>query len=513
MLAGEDQFHVFGERTSFALEVHHVPGKEHDAEPEDSKGSWGKWRLWAADENLCRLRLKTPDGPVEIDEVQWFLAPLFRWVIGNWVPLLHEKRLPHGDSRSRSARAAYLSMLESAGDDLDRFTPWQYWARRHSLRAASDGGIVPDLFIQRICDSLEFSWGDRIQPGADDAIFVMENGVARVSVDAVAESLYSAVNWFLQEHEKNSTAWAEELRLQWAQTIRESTMTSMLSWYLDSSPQPGSLTDKFQAATEKLRKSLESVNSSQSAKTPWLGNLSPEIAMFGDLSPDISPDAAVTLLAEFFNAQADGVDEGLLSSLVSDRPAWTTVSPWDNGYSLALDVLDQADPAPDAPCTRIESMLHHLGIRACDVSLGEQGPRGVALAGGSLRPTILVNSDNVRNSPRGRRFTLAHELCHILFDRSRARPLAHSSTPWASSSIEQRANAFAAMLLMPPWRAELRSVKDRSSLKEAVGRLADRLKVSRASLRQHLANIHEISESDLEFLQGTQPQGFHEEVR
>ena len=122
-------------------------------------------------------------------------------------------------------------------------------------------------------------------------------------------------------------------------------MTSMLSWYLDSSPQPGSLTNKFQAATGKLRKLPESANSIQPANPPWLGNLSPEIAMFGDLSPD----AAVTLLAEFFNAQADGVDEGPLSSLVSDRPAWTTVSPWDNGYSLALDVLDQVDPAPDAP--------------------------------------------------------------------------------------------------------------------------------------------------------------------
>jgi len=228
--------------------------------------------------------------------------------------------------------------------------------------------------------------------------------------------------------------------------------------------------------------------------------------MFGDLFPDISPDAAVTLLAKYLNAQADDANENRLSNLVSDRPDWITASPWDNGYSLALDVLDQVDPPPDAPNTRIESMLHNLGICVREVNLGEQGPRGVALAGGNLRPTILINLDNVRNSPRGIRFTLAHELCHILFDRSRARPLTHSSTPWASPPIEQRANAFATMLLMPPRRAKLRAGNDRKNLKEAVGRLADKLKVSRTVLRQHLANIHEISENELAFLQGAQPQ-------
>ena len=506
----EGQLKVFGEKDTFALEVQHTPGLVLDAEPEDCKGSWGKWRLWAADINVCELRLKTENGPIEINEVQWFLAPFFRWIVDNWMPLLHEKRLPHSDIRSRSARGAYLSMLESAGDDFNRFTPWQHWAQRHSLRTASDGGIVPDLFIQRIDDNLEFSWGDRIQPSAEDAMFVMENGVARASVDVVAETLLSAVNWFLQEHQKSSSEWIENLRLQWEQTICEFTMTSMLSWYLDSSPEPGPLTRKFQEATEKLNKPLELLKSNQSTNTPWWGNLSPEVAMFGDLSPDISSDAAVTLLAEYFNAQTDDVDESQLSSLVSDQPAWSRESPWHNGYSLALDVLDQVDPAPDAPNTRIESILHNLGIQVRDVNLGEQGPRGVALAGGNLRPTVLVNSKNVRNSPRGKRFTLAHELCHILFDRDHARPLAHSSTPWASQSIEQRANAFAAMLLMPPHRAQLQARKDRKDLKESVGRLADKLKVSRVALRQHLANIHLISENERESLLSIQPQGFHQ---
>lgn len=513
MLAVDDQFELFGDRDKFALEVRHTPENIRGAEPEDCKGSWGEWRIWVADVNLCKLRLETENGPVDVDEVQWFLAPLFRWIIEHWMPLLHEKRLPHGDRRPRSARAAYLSMLESAGDNFEKFTPWQLWAQRHSLRAASEGGIVPDLFVQRIEDDLEFSWGDRIQPGACDAMFVVEHGVARASVDAVAKSLHSAVEWYLKEQETISATWGEELRIQWRQTVSTATTTSALSWYLDSSPEPGPLMKKFEAALRKQELPLQSSISVTSKKLPWWGSLSPEVAMFGDLSPEISSDAAATLLGEFFESQTDSEDSDFMFHHVSDQPAWTAKSPWLNGYSLALEILDEFDPTPNAPITRIENMLEKLGIRVRDVNLGEQGPRGVALAGGNLRPTILINSDNARNSHRGRRFTLAHELCHILFDRSHARPLAHSSTPWASPSIEQRANAFAAMLLMPPWRAELPSGTSRKDLKEAVGRLADKLKVSRTALKPHLANIHEISESELEFLLGAQPQDFYVEVR
>ena len=503
MSEAEHSFEVFGNKSTFALEVRHIPDCVIGKEPEDWKGSWGEWRLWISDLNLCELRLDTADGSVEVEEVRWFLAPLFKWIADNWMPLLHEKRLPPGgrvgDSRPRSARAAYLSMLESAGDDFERFAPWQCWANRHSLRAAAEGGILPDVFVQRMEDDLEFSWGDRVQPGASAATFLVEDGVARASVDSVARSLCSAVEWFLERRHANSGSWVSELRARWKETGQSTAGISALSWYLDSSAEPRALTEKFRAALKKLKKPLALEQGS------WLGNLSPEVAMFGDLSPNISSDAAAVLLAEYFNACTGVGDSDELRELVSDVPAWTTSSPWHNGYALALDVLDEVDPEPNATMTRIECMLEKLGVWVREVCLGEQGPRGVALAGEELQATILVNLDDLRNSARGRRFTVAHELCHILFDRSHARSLAHSSTPWASPSVEQRANAFAAMLLMPPARARLAfSGSDLGELKQEVSRLADRLKVSRGALKRHLANIDEIGADELEFLLGTQ---------
>lgn len=142
----DKKFMTLGDRAKFALELRLTSATPPNIEPERSANSWGEWRLWVENVNLCALQFETKAGTVKVQEVQWFLAPLFRWIVDNWMPLLHEKRLPPGgrlgDSRPRSARGAYLSMLQSAGDDFFKFSSWQEWGARHSLRAASEGGVV-----------------------------------------------------------------------------------------------------------------------------------------------------------------------------------------------------------------------------------------------------------------------------------------------------------------------------------------------------------------------------------
>ena len=389
-------------------------------------------------------------------------------------------------------------MLLSSGDDFSRFSCWQEWAERHSLRTASEGGIVPDVFFQRVEDQIEISWGDRIQPGADAAMFTVEEGIARAPVDEVAKTLLEAVDWFLGQDGISESAWGAELESRWNEMRSAPRGKSALSWYLDSSPEPKSLTETFRNAMTGLGRPVELSGQC------WLGKLAPEIAMFGDLAPDISSEAAARLLAEYFGARTNEEVSTLLKDQVRfDEPAWSSSSPWHSGYSLALDVLDELDPEPQSGMTRLEVILQNLGVTVREVRLGEEGPRGVALAGRELRPTILVNVDNRNNIARGKRFTLAHELCHILFDQSQARSLAHGSTPWASPSVEQRANAFAAMLLMPPCRAKRPSAENLDELKSGINRLADRMKVSRIALNRHLSNLDEIGPQELEHLLGT----------
>ena len=60
------------------------------------------------------------------------------------------------------------------------------------------------------------------------------------------------------------------------------------------------------------------------------------------------------------------------------------------------------------------------------------------------KPCSLLNVDHpTYDTYSGRRFTLAHELCHLLYDRSYGWQLAIASGPWAPRDLERRANAFA----------------------------------------------------------------------
>lgn len=498
-LAADEQFRLFGDKASFALELCLTAEQPRRGVPQDSHGSWGAWRIWVADVNLCRLQIDTENGVAEAQEVRWYLAPLIRWLVTVWTPLLHEAHLPHelgwGDRRPRWARLAYLAMIERAGD-TERFRRWQEWAGRHALRAAAEGGIVPDIFFQRVGDEMELTWGDRLQPGGEAATFLVEDGVARVPVDDIARALSEAVDWFFAQPGIAIAPWTGVCVAAWRAIEDRCFGLEPFHWYLDSQSAAGPLSTKLFRGLEALGKDLPEI------AVPWLGTLAPEIAMFGDLTPQVSQEAAVTLLTEFYNARSEEPEPQALSDLVSDEPAWASTSPYENGYSLALDVLDEADPDVAAAWTNLEAVLASLSISVRNVQLGAEGPRGVALAGEGLRPTILVNTDHPMNRGLGRRFTEAHELCHILFDRHRARPLAHCSTAWAPPSVEQRANAFAAMLLMPTYRARRPSGTTLASLSRGVSILAGKLGVSRIALRRHLANLGEIDSFERDHMLG-----------
>lgn len=117
--------------------------------------------------------------------------------------------------------------------------------------------------------------------------------------------------------------------------------------------------------------------------------------------------------------------------------------------------------------------------------------RGAAVAGEGFSPRIFVNrTHHFNQNESGRRFTIAHELCHVLFDRTRARRLAHvSSGRWAAPGIEKRANAFAAYLLMPRGLV-LAHLQDANHIeKKDVRRLCRRLRVNDSALLPHLQSL------------------------
>ena len=130
--------------------------------------------------------------------------------------------------------------------------------------------------------------------------------------------------------------------------------------------------------------------------------------------------------------------------------------------------------------------------------------RGVSIAGPHHRSAILVNGRYDANAGEaGRRFTLAHGLCHLLFDRERGRPLAVASGLWAPRAIEQRANAFAAMLLMPAslLKRTLAGLTVAVATKEAVDEVAGRLRTGRLAVLNHLTSLDFVDEMDRRWLE------------
>ncbi len=83
--------------------------------------------------------------------------------------------------------------------------------------------------------------------------------------------------------------------------------------------------------------------------------------------------------------------------------------------------------------------------------LGPYGPAGLSFADHLRGPAIVLNLRGKNENAQVRRFSLAHELCHLLVDWNRRQPLATVSGYFCESGLEreQRANAFAVRFLLP----------------------------------------------------------------
>lgn len=90
-------------------------------------------------------------------------------------------------------------------------------------------------------------------------------------------------------------------------------------------------------------------------------------------------------------------------------------------------------------------------IHVLHAHLTEYGPAGLTFADRLRGTTIVLNLDGKNTNSFVRRFSLAHELYHVLHDWNRKEPLAAISGFLNESAldIERRANAFAMRFLCP----------------------------------------------------------------
>lgn len=163
-------------------------------------------------------------------------------------------------------------------------------------------------------------------------------------------------------------------------------------------------------------------------------------------------DDSCELLGEFQRALRDIAD--LERKLESSRPVLPVI-PKDlkrglhPGESLARAVRKELGLGNE-PIPSMVELLEHLGVCVLWVSTAER-----SLDGACARlplPGVLVVLDEGSPSPWRTRATLAHELCHLLFDLGADRSVLLSPSHargQALEELERTAKAFAAHLLVP----------------------------------------------------------------
>lgn len=442
--------------------------------------------------------------------VGWYLAPFLDWLATNWAVLFHEERAPWAGRISAPAAMAcrqsigrWIADGDAAGQR--RFAEVRRWYQTHGLRSAAAGGLFPDLFIRRVADDVELSWLPNPPPFAPPGLtFEAATGHVRLAVDDVATPLWQLLNWATASPPELATSRDRENHAALCakvQQLQSRDLDSLISSHLPN------------AFYESIRQSFQTAGYSDlvnplphAEQAPYISTLPPAVAMFGGASPDLTT-ADVATLRNTLIASVGGQDCDELAELVHDEPLGI---PYRDGEDFAIELLLSLAGPHTNPLTDIQAICKRLHIAIIDTALETDTIRGAAIAGEGFSPRILVNRKHPFNSNEaGRRFTIAHELCHILFDRTRAKTIAHTSGRWANPGIEQRANAFAAYLLMPHHTLSAK-IDAGAALEFAdVQRLAGELQVNVSALIEHLYNVDMIDDAARvrlnNALQGTKP--------
>lgn len=173
--------------------------------------------------------------------------------------------------------------------------------------------------------------------------------------------------------------------------------------------------------------------------------------------------------------------------------SWADPRPFHNGYVLAQwfrkrlreigvipDELSPIDPS---------TVLRRWGVVLVVEAIADVPEiDAFAIWEEGRAPIIVLNEVGLHNEGEGgRRATIAHEICHLLVDRGSTLPVVEIKGGDLFQPIEQRANAFAAELLLP--QAVVKQLATTVKDDEALLRiLVEKYGVSRALATNQLTN-------------------------
>ena len=491
--------HLAGDTSEFAIKLAFMddPDEQYGASS-DLSVSWGAFQIWVNGWNLCA---HLEEGE-RVESAHWYLLPLLEWFVGQWNPLLHEERLPcevadeawTGLRETRFPPPALDEGKESAWESA-----WHGWWSRHAIQAAREGGLFPDVIFRRFQDSIEVSWGDTRSQGVPSHVnFASRAGAARFEPKSVAEPLHDALEGaavYLSSVAPQSGRISDLKRA--IGRLRTRQQDDRVAWLAGLGVDRDTVRQgwkRFKRQIAGFPKAQQDVLLATSGNSRLVVEGSCHAAlMFGSMAPNVDRSDVMVLAESLLRLTSPDGDPEAMASRCRPAPMGDSDdSPWQQGYTLAEELQNDIDGCVDGERVDVEAILERLGVDVAEASLSDRSVRGVAIAGPHHRSGIVWNRNSHFNADsRGRRFTLAHELCHLLFDRSVGQRLAVASGRWAPPSLEQRANAFAAMLLMPTEavRTVVVGMTEPITTEDGISRVADRLQTGFLATLWHLRNL------------------------
>ena len=494
-----------GDTSVFAFRISFSPDPDEGRATDPAEAmSWGGFQIWVEGRNLCA---HLEEGE-RLDSVHWYLLPLMEWLVSNWNPLLHEERLPvenKADSAWECLQKTRFPPLaiEERGDEAAAWEgAWYSWWTRHAILSAREGGLFPDVVFRRRRDQIEISWGGDRAVGAPEHFQFLESagGFARLPPKVVADALHDVLRHGadylfdlapesprlqdMRDRVANLRAAGrhEDQRLMWLAGLGADESSIHRGWRR--------LKGYLKEFKEDLRAPLLKAQVGELA----IEGSCQAAMMFGSVAPNIQKSDALALARYMVGLHDPQGDPEPLREMIRHEPLSKSAGPsWEQGYELAEEIWDSvSDQMVDEGRVDIERLMQVLGVTVEEADIKDTSIRGVSFAGPEHRAGILINRMHEANAyPSGKRFTLAHELCHILFDREIGRRIAVASGPWAPRDIERRANAFAAMFLMPRVlvKEALASLTTRLDTRDGVAQISQRLRTSFEATLRHLTNL------------------------
>lgn len=491
---------TFGTLDSIAFRLRPLTGGPEEADPSAS-ATWVELQIWVEGENLTR-HIDTTASRYD-EGLNWPVIYIVRWLVRNWHALFLSQRWPIPGAY-RNARdvcnALDQRLVEAeneADDDLIVDTmadERDSFVQAHSLAAGAAGGLVPDLYLARDGDRVSIALG--VPKAHPNIWFLFERREYDVPASAFSEAVHGLAEWTLARLEETATADVnvdiEEIG-NFLRQLRDTDIAakdSLLGYIGLGENQVSTILGALE-----LPKSDVGIDSLFDLPANWRhlgGSFDPSVSgvamVFRALSPTLAPEDIAHILRRLKSYPKREVAAAKLEQLERALPSvGGTGTDYAQGYRLAANLRallgNRRDPMD------IRKLIHEYGIGIETISLNDPTIDGGAVWGDNHGPVIILNTCSPRaKTPWGERMILAHELCHLLLDRHRARSLKILSGPWAPPLLERRANAFAAEFLLPTSALRSALSDDHRPVDDVVGELMKRYGVGLTTCMEHIRN-------------------------